>query len=109
MTAETAEPLNGSNGSAAPAGSTLVVNWNSFTALVGRFRNLADAFGEMFSLPASDETALGDSGLAGALEQFEGLARQTWTEASRSMQALPQILSAAFATYQQADQGSSGQ
>ena len=106
MTAETAEPLNGGNGSPAPGGSTLVVNWNSFTALVGRFRNLADAFRELFSLPAADEDALGDPGLAGALEQFESLARQNWTEASQSMQALPQILAAAFATYQQAEQGS---
>jgi hypothetical protein len=85
----------------------LVVNWNSFTALVGRFRNLADAFGDLFSLTAADEAALGDPGLAGALEQFEELARQHWGEASQSMQALPQILSAALATYQQADQGSS--
>ena len=108
MVAETAEPLIGSSGSGAPGGSTLVVNWNSFTALIGRFRTLSDAFGDLFSLPAADEAALGDAGLAGALGEFESLARQYWAEASRSMQALPQILGAAFATYQQADQGSSG-
>jgi hypothetical protein len=106
MTAEIAEPLNGSGGTS--AGTTLVVNWDSFRALMGRFRNLADAFGDLFSLPTADEVALGDPDLANALEQFEQLARQRWSEASQSLQALPQILSTAFATYQQADEGPSG-
>jgi hypothetical protein len=86
-------------------GTTIVVNFDTLSALAKRLQSIHDTFDSMGAHPPVDEGALGEQSLADELERFLDGWSQGRQKIAGSLTAVVQAVSNALATYEQADHG----